>query len=483
MRLTHLIQTIPQMQLRGEDCDITQVIIDSRQAGPGCLFICIPGMKIDRHEFATQVEKAGAAALVVERYLPEIGIPQVLVEDARAAWSAIAAQWYGNPQEKIKLIGITGTKGKTTTTSLIKYVLEAQGYTCGLIGTVANFIGDRALPQHFTTPDPMELYALLDEMVQAGCSYCIMEVSAHALYLRKIKGLHFIVGGFTNLSQDHLDDFKTMENYAAAKALFFTREMMDCAVVNDDDPATARMIRDWSGLTVRYSKTHPVQSQAVNVKAALTGISYEWVAGGARTPVNLQLGGDFNVDNSLAAATICLQLGLSMRAIAQSLSEVTGVNGRLERIMGTGDYAVIVDYAHSPASLENVLKAVRPATQGRLICVFGCGGNRDPLKRPLMGRIGGELADISVLTTDNPRFEDPDAIIDQVEEGVRSTGGEYVRITHRAEAIAYALDMAKTGDAVLICGKGHETYQEVQGVRHDFDDRQVVRAHLGLDQA
>ncbi len=480
MRLVKLIETVPGARLIGGDCDISRMDTDSRQVGPGSLFICIRGVKVDRHDFAGQVAEAGAAALVVEQYLEHISLPQVLVEDARAAWSYLSAAWFGFPQQKLRLIGVTGTKGKTTTTSLVKSVLEAQGHKCGLIGTVANMIGETALPQHFTTPDPYELYELLDHMVKAQCEYCIMEVSAHALYLRKLKGLRFAVGAFTNLSQDHLDDFKTMENYAAAKALLFQPEMIDCAVMNADDPASGQMLSGWHGPTVAYSARGAGQSQAVNAQATLSGIRYDWMAGGSRTPVELKLGGAFNVYNSLAAATICLQLGLSMQAIAAALGSVEGIDGRLERVQGPMEYTVIVDYAHSPASLENVLQAVRPATHGRLICVFGCGGNRDPIKRPIMGRIGGELADYCILTTDNPRYEDPDEIIDEIESGIRQAGGAYERITDRAEAIRHALDMAQKDDTVLICGKGHEAYQEISGVRHDFDDRLVVRNHLGL---
>lgn len=480
MRLVKLIETVPGARLIGGDCDITRIDMDSRQVAPGSLFICIRGVKVDRHDFAGQVAEAGAAALVVERYLEHVNLPQVLVEDARAAWSYLSAAWFGFPQQKLRLIGVTGTKGKTTTTSLVKGVLEAQGHKCGLIGTVANMIGDTALPQHFTTPDPYELYELLDRMVKAQCEYCIMEVSAHALYLRKLKGLRFAVGAFTNLSQDHLDDFKTMENYAAAKARFFQAEMIDCAVMNADDPASEQMLADWHGPTVTYSAEGKGQSQAVNAQATLSGIRYDWMAGGSQTPVELQLGGAFNVYNSLAAATICLQLGLSMQAIAAALGQVKGIDGRLERVPGPMDYTVIVDYAHSPASLENVLEAVRPATRGRLICVFGCGGNRDPIKRPIMGKIGAELADYCILTTDNPRYEDPDTIIDQVEAGAKQAGGAYERITDRAAAICHALDIAGKDDTVLICGKGHETYQEICGVRHDFDDRLVVKTHLGL---
>lgn len=480
MRLLTLTENIPGAVLLGEDCEVVRMDTDSRYVQEGSLFICYPGVTVDRHDYAPKAVEMGAAALIVERPLPEVKVPQILVRDARAAWAYASAAWYGFPQKKLILVGVTGTKGKTTTTSLIKSVLEAQGDKCGLIGTVANYIGDEALPQHFTTPDPQELFELLDRMVKAGCKYCIMEVSAHALHLRKLKGLHFAVGGFSNLSQDHLDDFKTMENYAAAKALFFSEEMIDCAVINGDDPASAIMIAGWSGETLSLSVKDKADSAAENVRAELDGITYDWVMDGEKMPMQLALGGGFNVYNSLMAATICRRLGVPMDRIAEALSRVGGIDGRLERVPGPMDYTVIVDYAHSPDSLENVLRAVRPATRGRLICVFGCGGNRDPLKRPIMGKIGGELADYCILTTDNPRFEEPEAIIDAIEAGIRPTGGSYERVTDRAEAIGRALDMAQRGDAVLICGKGHETYQEIRGVRHDFDDRLIAKAHLGL---
>lgn len=478
MHLQELIRGIDCTVMSQDNPDISDILIDSRKVSPGSLFVCISGTKADGHAFAADAVRQGAVAVVAERALPGIAVPQVLVRDSREALSLLAASFHGHPARKLGLIGVTGTNGKTTTTWLIRDILKSVGEKTGLIGTVVNMVGDEEVPQHLTTPDPMELQGLLRRMADAGCRYVVMEVSAHALELRKLAGLSFQCGVFTNLTQDHLDDFKTMERYRAAKKRFFTDFAMKTALVNADDPAGADMVSQFGGVAMTYGIDAPADIQATELSMSLTGARFTLRAGALTMPIALALPGRFNVYNSLAAAGVAMSLGLSLRVTAEGLARARSVSGRIERVPADTDYTVIVDYAHSPDGIRNILEAVRELAGGRVIIVFGCGGDRDRTKRPIMGRIAGELADYAILTSDNPRTEEPDAIIDMIEPGIRETGAQYERVTDRRAAIRRALDMAGKGDIVLIAGKGHENYQEIMGVRHPFDDREVVREIL-----
>lgn len=481
MLLQDLVAAAPEATLQdAAQLDITDIVMDSRKVTPGCLFVCLVGHASDGHAYAAQAVEAGAAALLVQRPVEAAGgVPQVVAPDTRRAWAQMCAAFYGYPARKLRLVGVTGTNGKTTTATLIKGVLEFAGYKVGMMGTVANYVGQEKLPQSLTTPDPMELHALLRRMADAGCDFAVMEVSAHALALHKVEGLVYDVAVFTNLTQDHLDDFQTMEKYASAKALLFQDDCCRCAVVNGEDPATERMIAAFHGPVVRYGQSPACGVRALERQESLQGLRYVLLAMGSQMPVRLQLGGAFNVYNSLAAAGACLQLGLSMRMVAEGLAQVPCVDGRIQRVETGTDYTVIVDYAHSPDGLKSILESLRPQTAGRLICVFGCGGDRDRTKRPIMGHIATTLADLVFLTSDNPRTEDPDAILDMIEQGVNREGAPIRRLADRAAAIGAALDEAAPGDVVLIAGKGHETYQDVMGVKHHFDDREVVQQHLG----
>lgn len=479
MLLQTLLPALPQVQLEGSDeVDIQDIVIDSRKVTPGCLFVCLVGHASDGHDYAAKAAQGGAAALLVQRLLPDVDLPQLLVPDSRLAWSRLCAAYHGYPAKQLRLIGVTGTNGKTTTATLIKGVLEFAGYKVGMMGTVANYIGNEKLPQSLTTPDPMELHGLLRQMVDAGCDFAVMEVSAHALALHKVEGLVYEIAIFTNLTQDHLDDFQTMENYAAAKARLFRDECCRCAVVNAEDRAAGQMLSDFHGLVVPYGLGPNCGVRAIQRQESLQGLSYVLCAMGSQMPVQLQLGGAFNVYNSLAAAAACLQAGLSLRMVSEGLAHVPCVDGRIQRVETDTDYTVIVDYAHSPDGLKSILESLRPQTAQRLICVFGCGGDRDRTKRPIMGNLATSLADLVFLTSDNPRTEQPESILDMIEEGVNRKGAPYRRIADRACAIAAALDEAKAGDVVLIAGKGHETYQDVMGVKHHFDDREIVQQHL-----
>ncbi|MDO4356670.1 MAG: UDP-N-acetylmuramoyl-L-alanyl-D-glutamate--2,6-diaminopimelate ligase [Clostridia bacterium] len=480
MKLEKLIQNLPGMIrcIGDQNVDVDSLCMDSRKAAPGAMFFCIPGLTRDAHDFAPQAVGKGASALVVERELP-LDCPQVLVRDAREAVSYIAATFYGHPAKELTLIGITGTKGKTTTSFLVKSILEQMDFRVGLIGTVGSMIGDRQIPSTLTTPDPVDFQKLLRDMADAGCTHVVMEVSAHALALKKLVGVKFAVAGFTNLSQDHFDFFHDMEHYQQTKMLLFTPEFTDKMVINADDERVREGF-EAAGLNpvltgISYPSDFYAKDIEVNERGSSFRIGYHKQF---RMDIALQLSGIFNVYNSLMAAALCRQVGATPEAIERGLEAVRFVPGRIELLETDTPYRVILDYAHSPDSLENILNAVRGTTRKRMIALFGCGGDRDREKRPIMGEIGGRLADFCILTSDNPRGEDPMAILAQIEAGIRGTRCEYIVIENRREAIRYALCHALPGDVIVLAGKGHETYQEIAGVKHPFDEKIVVRELL-----
>jgi UDP-N-acetylmuramoyl-L-alanyl-D-glutamate--2,6-diaminopimelate ligase len=424
-----------------------------------------------------QGDKA-ASALVVQRFLP-LDVPQVKVENVRAAVSYIASEYFGNPSEKLMMLGITGTKGKTTTSFLVKAIMEAAGVKTGLIGTVCSMIGDETIPNRLTTPDPIETQTLLRRMVDAGMECVIMEVSAHALDMHRLAGMKFRVAAFSNFSQDHLDYFQDLDAYFAAKMKLLAPDVCENIVYNVDDERVSAGVRALGREAMRIGIRESSDVYANDIEIGERGCSFlmTWHKR-FRTTISLHLAGIFNVYNALMAAGICICAGAGPESIRQGLESVYNVPGRIE-LLDTGTaYRVILDYAHSPDSLENILKAVRQTTKGRMIALFGCGGDRDRSKRPVMGEIAGELADYCILTSDNPRNEDPMAILDAIEAGIKPTGCEYVVIENRREAIRYALKFAEPGDVVVLAGKGHETYQEIRGVKHPFDEKVVVRELL-----
>ena len=479
MKLRELIASLPYPAelIVGDDrmdTDITALCTDSRKVGPGALFFCIPGTKVDGHTFAQKAMESGAAALVVQRGL-ELDIPQVLVGDARSALGYMASAFAGHPSRGMKLIGLTGTKGKTTTSYLIKSALEAAGEKVGLIGTVCCMIGDEILPAGLTTPDPLVLEALLSKMREARCGYVVMEVSAHAIDMHRLDGLHFAAAAFTNFSQDHLDYFGTMKNYFDAKLRFFTEGMTDAAAYNADDAEVAKGFERAGIEALRVGIRSNADLYAKDIEIGERGSNFKLTCHKRFTvPVSLRLSGIFNVYNALTAAALCTLCGVAPEAISAGLNAVRAVPGRVELLDTNTPYRMILDYAHSPDSLENILKSLRETTKGRLIALFGCGGNRDAQKRPIMGRIGGELADFCVLTSDNPRYEDPNEILLEVETGTKETGCPYIVIENRREAILWAMKHAQPGDCVVLAGKGHETYQEIKGVKYPFDEKVVV---------
>ena len=477
MKLNALIRRIPgQVRAIGniDEVEVLSLCSDSRQVTQGALFFCTPGLRTDAHDFAPQAVERGACALIVERELA-VGVPQVIVEDVREAVSYIASEFNGNPSEKLMMLGITGTKGKTTTSFLVKSIMEEAGVKTGLIGTVCSMVGDETIPTQLTTPDPIETQSILRRMVEAGVQSVIMEVSAHALTLKRVAGMRFKVGAFSNFSQDHLDFYDSMDDYFAAKMRFMQPDMCEEAVYNVDDERVAAAMRRLGRQALRVGIRESSDVYANDIEIGERGCSFlmTWHKR-FRTTISLKLAGIFNVYNALLAAGICICAGVGPEAIRRGLEEVRAVPGRIELLETGTPYRVILDYAHSPDSLENILKAVRQTTKGRMIALFGCGGNRDRAKRPVMGEIAGELADFCILTSDNPRNEDPMDILHAIEDGIRPTGCDYIVIENRREAIRYALKSAGPADVIVLAGKGHETYQEINGVKHPFDEKIVV---------
>lgn len=475
MKLTELARSIPAGASVSAEAEVTGLVCDSRKVKKGDLYFCLPGLRVDGHNFAKAAADAGAAALVVERKLP-VDLPQVLVEDARGAMSYMAQCFYGYPAREMHGVGITGTKGKTTTSFLVRAIARHAGHKVGLMGTVCTYIGEEEEPASLTTPDPIDVQSLLRRMKDAGCDFYVMEVSAHALDLRKLVGMKFDQGIFTNFSQDHLDYFGTMETYRRAKEKFFDPFYIGHAVVNADDEAGKYMLGRVPATT--YGVSVPADAYANEIEILESGVSYRLHWKDVVLPLHLHISGIFNVYNSMAAAVACLEMGISPEDVKAGLESVTVVPGRIEPLPTHTPYRVILDYAHSPASLESILKTIRQFTRGRLICVFGCGGGRDKEKRPIMGEISGRLADFSVLTSDNPRLEDPMDILRAIEEGIKRTTGPYVVIENRREAIRYAMQMGQPGDVIVLAGKGHETYQDIGGQKHPFDEKVVVREIL-----
>ena len=474
MMLRDILRDIPVLECTADlNTEISDVCYDSRRAGPGQLFVAVPGFESDGHRFIPAAVEKGVSAVLCER-APEGEIPFVRVADSRLALALASRNLFGDPTGELCMIGVTGTNGKTTSTLLMKHLLEdCLGAKVGLIGTNGNMIGDEALPTERTTPESYELHRLLRQMRDAGCTHVVMEVSSHALVLSRVAGVRFRLGIFTNLTQDHLDFHKTMEEYARAKSLLFS--VCDDAVINLDDA--------WGGYMAERAQC-PVHSYSIGDNSAELvakdlrllpdSVRFCAVTVGEIERVSLGIPGRFTVYNALDVLTGARVLGIPLQAACASLATAKGVRGRMEPVPTDGDYTILIDYAHTPDALENVLRAVRETSRGRVVAVFGCGGDRDRTKRPIMGRIGTQLSDFAVITSDNPRTEDPEEIIREIVAGVTGKKSDYIAICDRREAIAYAIDNHRPGDVIVLCGKGHETYQEINHVKHHMDEREIV---------
>ncbi|MBR0360724.1 MAG: UDP-N-acetylmuramoyl-L-alanyl-D-glutamate--2,6-diaminopimelate ligase [Clostridia bacterium] len=462
-----------------KDIDITSVTYDSRKVKDGSVFVCIKGFETDGHKYAKTAVENGAAVVVAQDKI-DVGVPVVYVENSRRVMAELACTFYGNLSEQFSLVGITGTNGKTTITYLIKSILETAGKRVGVIGTNQNIIGDKVLLTKSTTPttpNALELQQLFTEMVHYGAEYVVMEVSSHALDLDRVHGCNFDVGVFTNLTQDHLDFHKTMENYLNAKAKLFG--LSEKGVVNFDDDGGKKIVNDAKCPDILKTGLEAgCDLRAENIKITARGSQFDMVYNGKKYPAMVRIPGQFSVYNAICAAGAALQLGIDIDTVIKGLESATGVVGRVEIVPTDTDYTVIIDYAHTPDGLENIIRCVKGFAEGRVITLFGCGGDRDNSKRSVMGEISGQLSDFSIITSDNPRTEDPDGIIDEIEAGMKKTDGEYIRITDRRRAIAYALDTAKAGDVIVLAGKGQETYQIIGKEKFDFDERIEVYKHL-----
>ena len=478
MKLGDLLKDIELKKINKADMskEITGICNNSRKVEKDNVFAAVKGYKTDGSIYAATAVKSGAYCVVTEEEL-DSDIPYILVDDARKALAAMSAEWFGNPSRSFKLIGVTGTNGKTTTTYLLKTIIEKiTGEKTGVIGTNQILIGDESVQTERTTPESYELQKLFADMRDAGCKYVIMEVSSHALYLNRVFKCDFDIGIFTNLTQDHLDFHGTMENYLKAKAMLF--DMCRIGVINVDDDASEYLIEKTSSEKFLFGVNRDNGDiTAKNIRLSAAGISYEAVMNGAIARISLGIPGMFSVYNSLGAVSASVALGFSIDAVAEAMKSVAGVRGRAEVVM-RGEYTVMVDYAHTPDGMENILKSVKEFTAGRLICVFGCGGDRDALKRPKMGMIASQLSDIAIVTSDNPRTESPRKIIEDILAGIDRKKNNPIIIEDRHEAIRYALQMARKDDFILILGKGHETYQEVNGIKGHFDDREEVMLFL-----
>ena len=466
------------------DCEISSLSQDSRLKTDNGLFFCIAGARMDSHDFAGQAIERGAVALAVTRLLPGISVPQLVVSNDRAAMALIAAAFYGHPARSLRMIGITGTKGKTTTSYYAKAIMEHAGYLCGLIGTTGNMIGSRWMKSTLTTPDPIDLNRTLRDMLDEGVQVVCMELSAHAIDMHRLEGIQFEAAAYLNLSQDHLDYFGSMERYFEAKKSLFLHGAVRNAAINADEDTSSSIIADLSIPHSSFGICTNADIFAKGIEISENGVDFQLSLWNEHIyPVHLQLMGMFNVYNALAATALGLIMGVEPGIISRALESVRRVPGRAEVLDTHTPFKVILDYSHSPDALKNILSTTREFTRNRIIIVFGCGGDRDQGKRPQMGEIAGRMADYSILTSDNPRSEDPLNILRMVEHGIKQTKGAYEVIENRRDAIQRALQIAKEGDLVILAGKGDETYQEIRGIKRPFDEKQIVRELLNHPEA
>lgn len=476
MRLTKLLENI-EVKNSFSDYDISEIITDSRKVTEGCVFVCIKGRKFDGHSAALKAAEKGAKAIISER---QTGAPnEILVNSTREALAKMSSAFYGEPSKKMKLIGVTGTNGKTSTTHMIKKILEYCGKKTGLIGTVSYMAGGEMLSSaSLTTPKPQELHRIFKSMAESGCEYCVMEVSSQALAQGRCIGLEFSAVVFTNLTQDHLDYHGTMENYANAKAKLFSQ--CKCAVLNKDDSRFDFMKNAvLSGDIIGYSKKdNRADYFADNIHLGKAECEYILCTKGKTYNVRIDIPGEFTVYNSLAAISCCSALGIDTVRCVKALAETGGVPGRAEVLKTDTPYTIIIDYAHSPDAIENILSSVRQFAKGRVIALFGCGGDRDKTKRPLMAQKAAENADYLIITSDNPRTENPDEIIEDIIPGINGKGTSCAIISDRTQAIDYAIKNAREGDVIVLCGKGHETYQIIGDEKIHYDEREIVKRIL-----
>lgn len=482
MKISDLIKNVKSVKIEGFDSDIDHIAYNTSDVIAGSLFFCIEGIKTDGHLFAQKAVDLGAKAIVISKEVEINGeVTKIKVEDTRAAMSIMSANFYDNPSSVMDVIGITGTNGKTTSTFMLKSILDYCGKTTGLMGTIFNISGKNIEEAKRTTPESMDLQKIFNSMKEDKVNACIMEISSHSLELKRVFGVKFKVGIFTNLTQDHLDFHKNMENYFNAKMKLF--ENCELAVVNIDDEYGKKVVDRVNSNSITYGidNIDGCDVIAKDIVISEEGSKFNLCYKNEVIPIKLAMPGKFNIYNALGCAAASIGMGIAIDKIKLGLENLKAVPGRSEKISTNKDYTLVIDYAHSPDSIINILKTAREYTRGKLYILFGCGGDRDITKRSIMGRSAGELADFCIVTSDNPRSEDPIKIINDILPGINETNCPYVIIADRKEAIKYALDNAKAGDVVIIAGKGHETYQELMGKKIHFDEREIIHELLKED--
>ena len=478
MRLDKLLDRLDYEVLQGsEDTDIVTLVNDSREAEKGSAFVCVRGAVSDGHNYAADAAAKGAAALVVER---EVNAPEdvtvILVKDTRYALALMSAAYYGYPAEKMKIIGVTGTKGKTTTTYMVKSILESTGYKVGLIGTIEAIIGEKHIPAGNTTPESCTIQKYFSQMAEEGCDIVVMEASSQGLMLHRTAGIPFEIGIFTNLGKDHIgpNEHSDFENYKQCKGLLFRQCRL--GIANADDRYFRDVLKNATCRVETFGFSENADLRAENIKLisrpGYLGVAYH-ASGIMDLDVEIDIPGRFSVYNSLTAIAVCRHFQVPTEKIKKALREVK-VKGRIERVPVSDEFTLLIDYAHNAMSLENLLTTLREYDPGRLVCLFGCGGNRSKDRRYEMGEVSGRLADLTIITSDNPRFEEPQAIIDDIKTGIEKTDGKYVEICGRKDAIRYAIETGKPGDVIILAGKGHEDYQEIKGIKYPMDERVLI---------
>ena len=478
MKLSEILKNIELAEVHADlDAEISGISYDSRTTKTGDLFIAIVGFESDGHKYIPMAKEKGALVVLCER-APDCDIPYILVSDSRRALALASCEFFGNPSHEMTVIGITGTNGKTTTTYLLKHMLENKlNAKVGLVGTNGNMIGDEFIHSERTTPESYELQKLFREIADAGCTHVVMEVSSHSLYLSRVAGIKFKVGIFSNLTQDHLDFHKTMEEYAKAKAMLFN--MCEIGCFNLDDEWVSAMTENASCKIMTYSaKKNEADLVAKDIRLSASGVKFCGVTNDALERIKLAIPGQFSVYNALGVICAGLAIGMTLSECAEAMADAKGVKGRMELVPTNGDYTILIDYAHTPDALENALKALRTTAEGRLVVLFGCGGDRDRTKRPIMGGIAADNADFVIVTSDNPRTEEPQSIIDEICEGLKGKNTPHKVICDRVEAIHWAIDNHRANDVILLAGKGHEDYQVIGKEKIHLDEREVVAEYI-----
>ncbi len=478
MKLYEIAASVNALAVQGDmSVEVTGLCAESHKVKKGDLFFCYKGEKFNSHSCAAQVAASGAVALVCEKKL-NCPLPQIIVGDGREAMTTAARAFYGFSDKKLKIVAVTGTNGKTTTTYMLNSIFGAAGLSAGVIGTLGISFAGRFISPELTTPDPIYLHSVFKEMADFGIEYVFMEVSAHALKFNKIAGITFEAGIFTNCTQDHLDFFQNMKEYAECKKSLFRGGKCRFSVINSDDPV-GREITAFAPSPVTYGLKNPADVFAVDIEERIDGVSFVLNLFDELYEINLQMPALHNVSNAMAAAACAKVMGVPTEKIAEGLEGLCSVPGRLECVGSYNGAYIFVDFAHTPDGLEKSLASLKKLCKGKLYCLFGCGGNRDSTKRPLMGKVAAEYADFCIITSDNPRYEDPYDIISQIEEGLRPSGKAYVTVTDRQTATEYAVRLLKEGDILLVAGKGGENYQEVMGIKHSYSDNTVIKNIIG----